>query len=117
MRKQEIVVTVCIEKDGHGFYAYAPALKGLHIGGSTMDEVTKNVQDGIIIYLESLVENGEPFPKGSHLNIQNYNDLPTKERPSTGEIPLTKEVSLLWLSQMMPEDRSEISRQEKLFVH
>ncbi len=54
MRRQKITVRICVERDGNGFYAYAPTLKGLHVGGDTEEEVLKNVEDGIILYLDSL---------------------------------------------------------------
>ena len=109
MTESRITVTVCMEKDGDGFYAYAPALEGLHVGGDTADEALENVKDGIILYLESLVRHGEPFPVGAHLKIENYNVHLTSEL-------LTKEISVLWKSHMMPGDRSRASQQKDLYA-
>lgn len=105
MTKQEIIVTVCVEKDGRGFYAYAPALKGLHIGGSTEEEVLENTKDGIILYLESLVNYREPFPEGPNFKIQKYN------------APRVKEISVPWPSQITLGNNSKTSRQKKSYVH
>lgn len=105
MSKYNITVTVCVEEDDGGFYAYAPALKGLHVGGSTMDEVLQNAEDGIILYLESLVEHNEPFPEGPDFKIQDYDD------------PLTKEITVLWQSQILSGNKSGISQQKKSYAH
>ena len=78
-----IFVTVCVEKDGDGFYAYAPALKGLHVGGDTREETLKNAEDAIRVYLDSMVAHDEPFPEGPDFKILNYNDPVTISVPWT----------------------------------
>ncbi|MCY4673885.1 MAG: type II toxin-antitoxin system HicB family antitoxin [Bacteroidetes bacterium] len=105
MRPQEITVTICVERDGDGFYAYAPALKGLHVGGDTEEEVLKNIEDGIILYLDSLFNCGEPFPEGPDLKIREYNDT------------LTKEISVLWPYQKTLSNKSKMSRPRELYAH
>lgn len=67
---QEIAVTIFIEKYEDGFYACAPALKGLHVGGDTEEEVLAIARDGIIWYFESMIEHGEPFPEGKYLKVK-----------------------------------------------
>ncbi|MCY4225351.1 MAG: type II toxin-antitoxin system HicB family antitoxin [Bacteroidetes bacterium] len=88
MRKYDITIAVCIEEDENGFYAYAPALKGLHVGGSTIDEVVANAKDAVKLYLNSLSAHGEPFPEGPHLKIQNYSDPVTIEIPVSCPSPI-----------------------------
>ena len=73
----DITVTIYVEKDGDGFYAYAPALEGLHVGGDTEEEALINAKDGVFLYLESLIEHGEPFPEGEYLKIEKT----TKSQP------------------------------------
>ncbi|MXX98064.1 MAG: type II toxin-antitoxin system HicB family antitoxin [Rhodothermaceae bacterium] len=102
---QEITVTVRIEEDGDGFYAYAPALKGLHVGGDTIEETLKNVEDGIHVYLDSLVAHGEPFPEGPHFKVHNYKK------------PITKEISVSWPSPMMLGDKSKTSQRKRSYAH
>lgn len=114
MIESQIIVTVCVEKDGDGFYAYAPALKGLHVGGDTEDEALKNATDGVILYLESLVRHGEPFPRGPHLKIKYHND--PKIQTNHYNDPLTKEISVLWTSQMILGDKSRALQQRKSFA-
>ena len=49
-------VTVIIEKDEFGYYAYCPELKGCHTQGDTLDEVLKNIKEAVELYLETLNE-------------------------------------------------------------
>ena len=46
------------EEDG-GYHAFAPALKGCHSQGDTLDEVVENIREAIAVYLESLKAHGE----------------------------------------------------------
>ncbi len=64
MRKS-VVIKAIIEKDGDGFYAYCPSLKGLHIDGKTQEEVIKNVSDAIPIHIASMIKHGEELPDDS----------------------------------------------------
>lgn len=47
-------VSVIIEKDEAGFYAYFPELPGCQTQGNTHPEVMKNIKEAIDLYLEVL---------------------------------------------------------------
>ena len=47
-------VSVVIEKDEHGFYAYAPELEGCHSQGDSLEEVMAMMKEAIALYLETL---------------------------------------------------------------
>jgi len=47
-------VSVVIEKDEHGFYAYAPELEGCHSQCDSLDDVITNIREAIEVYLETL---------------------------------------------------------------
>jgi predicted RNase H-like HicB family nuclease len=47
-------VSVVIEQDKHGFYAYCPELEGCQSQGDTLDEVVANIREAIELYLETL---------------------------------------------------------------
>jgi len=47
-------VSVVIEQDEAGFYAYAPDLSGCQAQGDTLDETLGNIREAIELYLESL---------------------------------------------------------------
>jgi predicted RNase H-like HicB family nuclease len=49
-------VSVVIERDEHGFFAYCPQLEGCHSQGETLDEVMQNIQEAVSLYLETLSE-------------------------------------------------------------
>jgi predicted RNase H-like HicB family nuclease len=47
-------VSVLIEKDEHGFYAWCPELKGCQSQGSTLEETVANIREAIELYLETV---------------------------------------------------------------
>lgn len=49
-------VSIVIEKDEHGYYAYCPELDGCQTQGDTVDEVMVNMREAIELYLETLPE-------------------------------------------------------------
>jgi len=49
-------VTIIIEKDEFGYYAYCPELEGCHTQGDSLDEVLKNIKEAVELYLETLDE-------------------------------------------------------------
>ena len=55
--------TVILEReDDGGYHAFAPALKGCHSQGDTLEEARANIQEAMEAYLESLKAEGEPAP-------------------------------------------------------
>ncbi len=49
-------VSVVIEQDKNGFYAYCPELQGCHTQGDSLEEVLKNIRESVELYLETLSE-------------------------------------------------------------
>jgi len=49
-------VSVVIEKDAHGFYAYCPELDGCQTQGDTFEEVMENAREAVALYLETLTD-------------------------------------------------------------
>lgn len=47
-------ISVVIEKDEHGYYAYCPALEGCQSQGVSLEVVKANIQEAIELYLETL---------------------------------------------------------------
>lgn len=47
-------LTVIIEKDEEGYFAYCPELKGCMSEGDTFDEAMANIIEAIKLYLETL---------------------------------------------------------------
>jgi len=60
----DFLVSVVVEPDEAGFHAYCPALKGLHVSGSTKEEALNNVNTAACAYIESLIKHKDPIPVG-----------------------------------------------------
>lgn len=61
------IFSVVIEEDAfedgrQAYHAYCPGLKGCHTWGYTYDEALINVQEAIQLYVEDVIESGEPVP-------------------------------------------------------
>ena len=55
--------TVILEREeGGGYHAFAPALKGCHSQGETLEEAVGNITEAIELYAESLRAHGEKTP-------------------------------------------------------
>ncbi|MCY3954689.1 MAG: type II toxin-antitoxin system HicB family antitoxin [Nitrospira sp.] len=65
----EISVAIVVERDGDGFHAYTPALKGLHVDGATQHEAVERAKKAVDVYLESLAKHGEKLPEGPGLIV------------------------------------------------
>lgn len=49
-------VSVIIEKDSDGYYAYCPELKGCQSQGQTFEEASDNIKEPVVLYHETLTE-------------------------------------------------------------
>jgi len=49
-------VSIVIEKDAHGYYAFCPELEGCQSQGDSLEEVMANIREAIALYLETLSE-------------------------------------------------------------
>ena len=47
-------VSVVIEKDENGYYAYSPELEGCQSQGATFEEALANVREAVELYVETL---------------------------------------------------------------
>lgn len=47
-------VSIVIEKDEDGYYAYCPGLEGCQTQGDSVGEATANIQEAVELYLETL---------------------------------------------------------------
>ena len=47
-------LSVIIEKDEYGFYAFCPELKGCHSQGDTFEEAFENIKEAIDLYIETI---------------------------------------------------------------
>jgi len=47
-------VSVVVEHDDHGYYAYCPGLRGCQTQGETLEEALINIREAIELYLETI---------------------------------------------------------------
>jgi predicted RNase H-like HicB family nuclease len=52
-------VSVVIEKDKDGYYAFSPDLQGCYTQGDTFEEVITNIKDVVRLHIEDRLESGE----------------------------------------------------------
>lgn len=61
-------ISVVIEKDEYGYYAYCPKLKGCQTQGETLEAVKANIQEAVELYLETLSEEEKREEPGDYDN-------------------------------------------------
>ncbi len=66
----QLQIAVAVEEDGDRFHAFCPALKGLHVDGTSKRETLENARTAIEVYLDSLALHGDPLPVGPYLKIK-----------------------------------------------
>jgi predicted RNase H-like HicB family nuclease len=49
-------VSIVVEKDDYGYYAYSPELEGCQSQGDSYEDAIKNIREAIELYLETLSE-------------------------------------------------------------
>ncbi len=49
-------VSIVIEHDEYGYYAYSPELEGCQTQGDSLEEIMGNMKEAIELYLETLSE-------------------------------------------------------------
>lgn len=47
-------VSIIIEKDEYGYYAYCPELEGCQSQGDSLEDVMSNIKEAIELYIETL---------------------------------------------------------------
>jgi predicted RNase H-like HicB family nuclease len=61
------VFKVVVEEDQfedgrNAYHVYCPTLKGCHTWGHTKEEALANIREAVELYIEDLIEAGEPIP-------------------------------------------------------
>ncbi|HLC37123.1 MAG TPA: type II toxin-antitoxin system HicB family antitoxin [archaeon] len=55
-------ISVVVEKDKDGYFAFCPQLQGCYSQGATYEEALKNIKDAIRLHLVDRLEAGEEVP-------------------------------------------------------
>ena len=85
---------IIIEKTNAGYSAYSPDLDGCVSTGSTVEEVTANMQEAIAFHLEGLELEGYEIPQPSSTSAY-IEAMPTASFASEPPLPTTFLRSLL----------------------
>ncbi len=62
-------VSVVIEKDKAGYYAFCPELQGCYTQGDTYEEVLDNIKDAIQLHVADRIEGGEEIPQPESISL------------------------------------------------
>lgn len=68
-------LVVVVERDDDEFYAYCPALRGLHVGGHTIEEAVQNAREAAVGFLEMMIKYNDPIPLGCQADAHGNPDL------------------------------------------
>jgi len=62
-------LSVVIEKDEDGYFAYCPQLQGCYTQGDTYEKVIGNIKDAIKLHIEDRIANKEDTPKAEFTSV------------------------------------------------
>jgi len=62
-------ISVVIEKDADGYFAFAPELQGCYAQGESYEEVMENIKDAIRLHLEDRIESKETIPEIESISL------------------------------------------------
>ena len=62
-------ISIVIEKDQDGYFAFCPELDGCFTQGSTYEEVIENIRDAAILHIEDRIEDNEPVPLINEISL------------------------------------------------
>jgi predicted RNase H-like HicB family nuclease len=54
-------VSVVIEKDADGYFAFCPELQGCYTQAGTHEESLENIKDAVRLHIQDRLDKGEPF--------------------------------------------------------
>jgi len=59
---QNYRLSVIVEKDADGYFAFCPELQGCYTQGESYEEAFENIKDAIRLHIEDRLESGEDIP-------------------------------------------------------
>ncbi len=64
-------LSVVIEKDKAGYFAFCPELQGCYTQGDTYEEALKNIKDAIRLHIEDRLAHKEKIIQADEINLAN----------------------------------------------
>lgn len=62
-------MSVIVEKDKDGYFAFCPELQGCYTQGDTYEEVMENIEDAIRLHIEDRLKAGEEIPLTDSISL------------------------------------------------
>lgn len=62
-------LSVVVEKDEHGYFAFCPELQGCYAQGKTYEESMKNITDAIKLHIADRLASHEQVPRADMTSI------------------------------------------------
>lgn len=62
-------VSVVIEKDADGYFAFCPELQGCYTQGDSYEGALENIRDAIRLHIEDRIENKEDIPQIESISL------------------------------------------------
>lgn len=66
---QTFRLSVVIERDDDGYFAFCPQLRGCYAQGETYEEALENVRDAIRLNIEDRIATGDPIPNTADIAL------------------------------------------------
>jgi predicted RNase H-like HicB family nuclease len=79
----QLTYRIIIEPDEGAFHVYVPALPGCHSAGRTITMARKNIEEALELYLECLIEHGDPIPSDESFETFHTVGVPRRTRRKT----------------------------------
>lgn len=67
--KKKYKLSVIVEKDKDGYFAFSPEVQGCYTQGDTYEEVMENIKDALRLHLEDVLESGESIPEFESISL------------------------------------------------
>ena len=62
-------VSIVVEKDKDGYYAYCPEFQGCYSQGNTYEETIENIKDAVRLHIEDRLAEGEEVPQHEIISL------------------------------------------------
>lgn len=62
-------MSVIVERDKDGYFAFCPELQGCYTQGQTYEEAIDNIEDAIRLHIEDRLKSGEEIPSLKSISL------------------------------------------------
>jgi predicted RNase H-like HicB family nuclease len=67
--KKKFRLSVIVEHDKDGYFAFSPEIQGCYSQADTYEEVMENIKDALRLHLEDILESGESIPEIESISL------------------------------------------------